>query len=160
MKKQHINSLKNLLAKYTKEEILANIDKLNFDAEDIALYNKVFATDETAVEWFKNFCSQYNLTVTRATKTRKGKVVDYGLYYVEEFGQTGYNKETEQYTPYFMLWINDGHQNADQTPHIEMGDDYSKSNGLWWWRGMSDLENKMHKICAMQNIEKVDKDHE
>ena len=155
MKKTHINSLENLLSKYSKQEILSNIDKLNFDKADLELKDKIFATDQTAVEWFKNFCAQYNLTVTRTTRTNKeGRVFDYGLYIVEEFGHTGYNKQTKQYSPYFMLWINDGHQNADQTPHIEMGSDYSKSDGLWWYRGMADLENKMHKICEMQGIKR------
>jgi hypothetical protein len=155
MKKTHINSLENLLSKYSKQEILANIDKLNFDKADLELKDKIFATDQTAVEWFKNFCAQYNLTVTRATRTNKeGRLFDYGLYYVEEFGQSGYNKQTKEYTPYFMLWINDGHQNADQTPHIEMGSDFSKSDGMWWSNGMADLEAKMHKICEMQGIKR------
>ena len=142
MKKTHINSLKNLLANYSKDEIIANIEKLDFDAKDIEAKQKVFATDESAVEWFTNFCSQYNLTVRRVMhKDSDGNEVPYGRYVVEELN--------DYRAPYFTLWINDGHQNADQTPHVELGSSYED---LWWAFGLQELENKMHKLCYMKGI--------
>ena len=128
MQKTHINSLRNLLAKYNKEEILANIDKLNFDKEQIELKHKTFETNETAVEWFKNFCSQYKLTLVDGRTDPK----KYDRITVKGWEHT--NK------PYFMLWLN------DEGPHVELGSSYYD---LWGAIGMADLETKMHKICAM-----------
>ena len=140
MKKAHINSLRNLLAKYNKEEIIANIDRLNFDKADLEAKQHIMSTTENAVEWFTNFCNQYNLTISTHIHKNKNAIPD--LYYVEEFGKSGYNKETKTYEPYFMLWVN------DIGPHVEMGSSYI--NDLWGSTGMSDLETKMHKIVAMK----------
>ena len=139
MKKAHINSLINLLAKYNKEEILANIDKLNFDKADLEAKQHIMSTPENAVEWFTNFCNQYNLTVLTHKHKNKNPTPD--LYYVKEFGQSGYNQTTKTYEPYFMLWVN------AHGPHVEMGSSYI--HDLWSSIGMSDLETKMHKIVAM-----------
>lgn len=137
MKKTHINSLRNLLSKYTKEEIVANIDKLNFDKADIELREQIFATNETAIEWFENFCAQYNLTIFDGRTNPK----HYDRLTISEFGFGGGKDALE--TPYFMLWLN------DRGPHVEIG---SSLSDLWGWIGMSDLEAKMHKICEMQGI--------
>ena len=146
MKKAHINSLTNLLTHYNKEEIVAQLDIIGFDKADRLAKAEVFATDTSALAWFKDFCAQCNLTVTAHTRTsRSGVKVLTDLHYVEEFGYSGYNKETKTYGPYFMLWLN------DQGPHVELGSSYIHdlwSNGL----GLQQLENKMHKICAM-NVE-------
>tara|TARA_R100000951_G_scaffold27477_1_gene23383 strand:+ start:325 stop:786 length:462 start_codon:yes stop_codon:yes gene_type:complete len=128
MQKTHINSLRNLLSKYNKEEILANIDKLNFDLEQIELKEKIFATDETALEWFENFCSQYNLTLIDGRPDPK----KYNRLTVKGWAHND--------KPYFMLWLN------DEGPHVELGSSYYD---LWGSTGMADLETKMHKICAM-----------
>jgi len=139
MQKTHINSLRNLLAKYNKEEILANIDKLNFDKADLEAKEHIMSTPENAIEWFTNFCEERNLTVSTHKHRNRNPIPD--LYYVEEFGYSGYNKETKTHEPYFMLWVN------HMGPHIEMGSSYI--DDLWGSIGMSDLETKMHKICAM-----------
>jgi len=139
MKKAHINSLRNLLTKYNKEEILANIDQLNFDKADLEAKQQIMSTPENAIEWFTNFCDQLNLTVLTHQHKNKNPIPD--LYYVKEFGQSGYNQETKTYEPYFMLWVN------DVGPHVEMGTSYI--HDLWWSVGLADLETKMHKICAM-----------
>jgi len=140
MQKTHINSLRNLLSKYTKEEIVANIDKLNFDKADIELRKQIFATNETAIEWFENFCAEYNLTILDGRPDPK----KHDRMTVKQFGFGGDTMALE--TPYFMLWLN------DRGPHVEMG---SSLSDLWGWIGMSDLETKMHKICYMQGIKKV-----
>ena len=139
MQKTHINSLRNLLSKYSKQEIVAHIDKLNFDKADIELREKIFATNETAIEWFKNFCAEYNLTILdgRTDPKKLDRMT------VKQFGFGGDSSALE--TPYFMLWLN------DCGPHIEMG---SSLSDLWGWTGMSDLEAKMHKICEMQGLKR------
>jgi len=137
MKKTHINSLKNLLSKYTKEELIEQIDIINFDKTDLELRDKIFATNETAIEWFENFCAQYNLTILDGRTDPK----KHDRMTVKQFGFGGDSSALE--TPYFMLWLN------DNGPHIEMG---SSLSDLWWWIGMADLESKMHKICEMQGI--------
>ena len=157
MKKQHINSLNNLLSKYSKQEIIDNIDAIEKKELDWIAYNKIFATDETAVSWFKDFCDQYNLTVEREYRyNRKAdKKLPYGRYLVKELPM--YDNE---YKPYFMLWINDGHQNKHIKPHVEIGSHYIKD--LWNHMGLEGLETKMHKICELKGIKKVDidKDHD
>lgn len=139
-----LNSVSKLLDKVSADELKNIIDIVTNKKIQNDKFNAVFATDATAVAWFKDFCAQYNLTVTRVTRTNRhtGEVVPYGRYDIEEFSQDG---------PYFMLWINDGHQNADTEPHIEMGSSYSD---LWWSSQLNDLEEKMHKICKMRNINK------
>ena len=145
LSKTHLNSLGNLLNKYSKDDIVAAMDKMLFAKADYVAKQKVFATDESAVEWFTNFCSQYNLTVRRVMhKDRDGNEVPYGRYVVEEMDDT--------YKPYFTLWINDGHQNAHQTPHVELGSSYED---LWWASSLQELENKMHKICYMRGFKKA-----
>ena len=146
MKKQHINSLNNLLSKYSKQEIIDNIDIIENDQKDSIAYKEVFATDETAVTWFKNFCAQYNLTVTRVHRQNRhtGELVPYGRYVVEEL--------KDNWHPYFTLWIIDGHQNDHQVPHVELG---SSLEDLWshMFR-LSALENKMHEICELKGFKK------
>ena len=148
MKKQHINSLYNLLSKYSKQEIIDNIEELNFDIESVKAYEEVFATNETAIAWFKDFCAQYNLTVT--TKQVKKRIAWPDLLIVQEFGMSGYNRETDTYEPYFMLWTN------DIGPHVEMGSSYIDDLWSGMWR-LTILETKMHKICELRGIKKVDK---
>lgn len=157
LKKTHINTVTKLLDTYTRDQLVAQIDQIEFKRQDQIRYNQVMETDQTAVDWFHAFCAEYNLTVTRKmTTTKDGQVVPYGLYYIDEFGQSGYDEKTKQYGPYFMLWIHDGHQNDDQTPHIEMGTDFSKYDGLWFTpTGLEQLEHKMRHICHMRGIKPV-----
>ena len=128
MKKAHINSLRNLLAKYNKEEIVANIDQLNFDKASIEAKQHIMSTTENAVEWFTNFCDQYNLTLVdgRPDPKMHDRLTVKGWQHTDK--------------PYFMLWLN------DEGPHIELGSSYYD---LWSAIGLADLETKMHKICAM-----------
>jgi len=145
LSKTHLNSLGNLLNKYSKDDIVAAMDKMLFAEADYVAKQKVFATDESAVEWFTNFCAEYNLTVRRVMRNgRDGQKVPYGRYVVEEMDDT--------YKPYFTLWIHDGHQNAHQTPHVELG---SSIEDLWCASGLQELENMMHKICYMRGFKKA-----
>jgi len=145
LEKRHINTLAKLLDNYSVADIIEAANAIESHKNDIETYKKVFATDDSAVEWFKNFCARYNLTVNRImVKCRDGQEVPYGRYVVEEMRDTC--------KPYFTLWIKDGHQNPDQTPHIEMGNGLED---LWWATGLQELERKMHKLCHMAGIKKV-----
>lgn len=140
MKKAHINSLRNLLTHYNREEILSNIDQINVVKQDREDYNTIFATDESAVAWFIKFCESHNLTATRVMRMNKklGKEVPYGRYVIKEMRSSQ--------KPYITLWIKDGHQNDDQTPHIELG---SSLFDMWFATGLSDLEAKMNKLVRI-----------
>ena len=140
MKKAHINSLRNLLTHYDREEILSNIDQINFVAQDWENYKTVFATDETAVKWFMDFCKSHNLTATLVMRMnhKLGKEVPYGRYVIEEM------KDYEK--PYITLWVKEGHQNDHSTAYVELGASYVD---MWSAMGLSDLEAKMNKLVRM-----------
>lgn len=131
MKKTHINSLKNLLNNYSKEEIIDQISTINFDAESIKAYKEIFATEETAIAWFKNFCAQYNLTIVDGRTEPKS----FDRMTIKEFAWNNGND------PYFMLWLN------EHGPHVELGGSYYD---LWGATGLADLETKMHKIMKLR----------
>ena len=148
--KTQINSVARLLSQMTSDQLKTLIDETVADIYAVEKYQQVFKNDCTALEWFTQFCDSYGLTAERVI-ARNGK--PYGLYFVKEFGQTGYDRVSQKYTPFFQLWIKDGHQNADtMVPHIELGASFEDL----WWHGanLAKLENMMHNICRMRGLEK------
>ncbi len=148
--KTQINTVSRLLGQMTSDQLKTLIDQTVADIDGVKKYKQVFSTDATAIQWFTQFCDSYGLTPERVI-TSNGK--PYGLYYVKEFGQTGYDSLNKKYTPFFQLWIKDGHQNADTIqPHIELGASFEDL----WWHGanLAKLENMMHKICRMRGLDK------
>ena len=146
--KTQINTVTKLLGQMTVADLKTLIDQTVADVVAVDSYKQVFNNDTTALEWFTQFCDSYGLTPERVI-ARNGK--PYGLYFVKEFGQSGYDCVIQKYTRFFQLWIKDGHQNADTIqPHIELGASFEDL----WWHGanLAKLENMMHKICQMRGL--------
>jgi hypothetical protein len=142
--------LSKLLDDFSVAELKDLLDECAEDQRQYIAYKFTFSNDKNAVNWFTKFCESLNLTPVRKYITdNEGNEIPYGLYYVKEFNLTGYCKETGTYEPYFQLWIKDGHQNEDQTPHIEMGADYL--NDIWWSpANMKELELQMTRLAEMR----------
>lgn len=144
MNKRYKNSVRKLIEAEGVANLLATIEEVALEMESRMVYETVFATDESAVEWFLNICAEYGVTAERSMiEDRDGNLVPYGRYRVKEL-----DNPTK---PYFTLWIRDGHQNDDQIPHMECGDSYAKPLSF---NNMMELEEVIDHVCRQHGYTK------
>jgi hypothetical protein len=100
---------------------------------------KIFATRESAVEWFEQFCKDNNFTfVDTYDQTIEQQEPDYNKYGKSCLALNGWRSNG----PYVYLWLN-----KNSRPHFEMG---SSIYDIWSYFGYSDAINKIKKIVKLR----------
>jgi hypothetical protein len=134
-----IKTIQNLIDKFGADKLHQMIDEqVEFQKEQDKI-QKIFATRESATEWFEQFCKDNNFTfVDTYDQTIEQQEPDYNKYGKSCLALNGWRSNG----PYVYLWLNKNSQ-----PHFEMG---SSIYDIWSYFGYSDAINKIKKIVKLR----------
>ncbi len=132
-------TIQNLINKFGADKLHQMIDEQVQFQKDHDKLAKIFATRESAVEWFEKYCSDNGFTCPDVyDQTIEQQEPDYNKYGKSCLTLNGWRCNG----PYVYLWLNKNSQ-----PHFEMG---SSIYDIWPYMGYNDAIDKIKKIVKLR----------